>query len=197
MCCPSREESEPSRSVSAAQSVRVFSVPTNHDIIKMYRERKDLHPLQALERQNARLKIRSRSIRGGRADLNIQRCLLVCTPSSTYMRPACSALTDSVLKISSRPSLFARGKQPESKQQRGFISPFTFLSAKRERAEMPSQPQKARKKMCWYLLKCSVAGREQMRKGKYKCSRENTVEWESGCFLQRYLERGSSAVWVA
>lgn len=51
--------------------------------------------------------------------------------------------------------------------------------------------------MCWYLLKYNVAGRKQMRKGKYKCSRENTVEWESSCFLQRYLERGSSVIWVA
>jgi len=36
MCCPSCERPEPSCSVSAAQSVRIFSVPTNHNIIKMY-----------------------------------------------------------------------------------------------------------------------------------------------------------------
>lgn len=36
MCCPSHKESEPSHSVSATQRVRVFSVPTNLDIIKMY-----------------------------------------------------------------------------------------------------------------------------------------------------------------
>lgn len=144
-----------------------------------------------------RLKIRSRSIRGGRADLNIRRRLLVCTSSSTYVQLACSALTDSVLKRSWRPSLFARGKQLESKQQQGLIGPFSFLSAKQERAEMPSHHQNARKKMCWYLLKRSVAGREWMYKRKYKCTRENTVAWESGCCIQRYLERGSSVVRVA
>lgn len=73
---------------------------------------------------------------------SIQRCLLMRVPSSTYMRPACSALTDRVLKISSRPSLFARGKQLESKQQRGFIS------------HSHSSQQSKRGQKCRHITKC-------------------------------------------
>ena len=75
----------------------------------------------------------------------MQRRLLLCAPSFTYVWLACSALTDSVLKISLRPLLFAKRKL-ESKQQWGFVSPFTLLSAKLKRTETLSHHQNARKK---------------------------------------------------
>lgn len=56
---------------------------------------------------------------------------------------------------------------------------------------MPLHHQRARKKLCWDVLKHRVAGEEQMPQGKWESFIEIQAGWESGCFHQRYLGRGS------